>query len=597
MSTPQLTVVPNSGETKAAFLARCMLPLAPGDAVDTAAREDACVRVWTAAQESARRNFRVNLVTPQGRYDTLNGRKYFVVPVVPLVEGVYHCSNCENPEFYPFEEFAKVATAWNGRPVTLNHPVWEGTPSGANDSREVIEAFTIGMLLNVRAESEAKRIAGEAWLDIAYCGRTEEGRKMLARAVAGETIEISTGYFMEIEPVAGVYDNVPFIGIQRNYRPDHLAFLTEGAVGACSVEDGCGALRINANLAPTEVRNATDKGGTMGDPIKAARACACEKPNRAEVALARIKLADNAISDEDLRTALQIALDRWDAEQHPTQAEGEMYMGSAWVYCVFPKEVVYYAEGKLYSQSYTATTKGAVTLGNDPAEVRPLTQFVPASQREEIPQPTKEKEKPVMNKALVDALIANTGTRFEESDRAFLEGLSDDQLKKFEPVAPPAPAANTEPTAQPPAAVTPPAAAPAPVVVPVAPTPATVAPVSVDPANPKPEDDDDDDKPRTVEEYITAAPDEMREVLEEGLRMQRAKRQGLVTKIMANKRNRFTADHLKTKGLGELEMLAELATTPDFSSNRKVPTAEERANADPNAIPPPPKLVPVPKAS
>src|SRR5262245_413939 len=61
----------------------------------------------------------------------------------------------------------------------------------------------------------------------------------------GEIMEVSTGLFIDLEEVDGFYNNERFSGIWRNIVPDHLAVLSPGTIGACSVADGCGAPRTN----------------------------------------------------------------------------------------------------------------------------------------------------------------------------------------------------------------------------------------------------------------------------------------------------------------------------------------------------------------
>ena len=167
-------------------------------------------------------------------------------------------------------------------------------------------------------------------------------------------------------------------------------------------------------------------------------------------------------------------------------------------------------------------------------------------------------------KEMITGLIANEATQLTENDRPWLDALHEDQLTLMAPVInevkPPEPCCpdevaalianeesvftaddadflNTLTTEQ---------------LVKVTPVKVTV-------------NDDDDNKPTTMEAYIDAAPDEMKDVLKSGAEMHRNKKKEIVDGILANKRNKFTAEDLTAKPMSELEAIAELAHTPDFS--------------------------------
>jgi hypothetical protein len=68
--------------------------------------------------------------------------------------------------------------------------------------------------------------------------------EVVNRLRAGQPVEVSTGYFADMEATNGVWNGAAYTGITRNIRPDHLALLPD-EVGACSWVDGCGAPRVN----------------------------------------------------------------------------------------------------------------------------------------------------------------------------------------------------------------------------------------------------------------------------------------------------------------------------------------------------------------
>ena len=58
------------------------------------------------------------------RNEVLEGKKHLVVPVVMMAEGV-HCGSM-GAIFHTAHELGKYTDAWNGRPVTINHPEKNG---------------------------------------------------------------------------------------------------------------------------------------------------------------------------------------------------------------------------------------------------------------------------------------------------------------------------------------------------------------------------------------------------------------------------------------------------------------------------------------
>jgi hypothetical protein len=206
------------------------------------------------------------------RTETFRGREYTVVPVVALVEGVIQGLNAEFPEFAPASEFGKFVSGWNGRPVTMNHPRnAQGELSSANIPI-LLEEYQMGFTANSTLEDT--RLKMEAWIDnelVAEKGAEFEGT--LSRLNSGEDlVEVSTGLFCEVVAEKGMHNNQAYEGVWQNVVPDHLAMLSEGTRGACSVEDGCGAPRLN------QLRiHSTDKVTTIGtvNPVNLGAPSAC----------------------------------------------------------------------------------------------------------------------------------------------------------------------------------------------------------------------------------------------------------------------------------------------------------------------------------
>lgn len=375
---------------------------------------------------------------------TLNGRDYLVVPVTMLKEGVIQGANASVPEFVPASEL--VPWHWNGRPVVNYHPVREVDGEDvfvSANSPDVWEKEGLGYIYN--AVLEDKKLKAEMWLDIAKTQAMGGTAQATVEALeAGEGMDVSTGYFAYITEQRGVYEGVEYGAVTTGIFPDHLATLM-GGVGACSWEDGCGALRGNAAKGAY-----VSKETSQTDPLKAYRG------------LVRVR-AEPSVNAQSLiatQDAVMTALyDRhgydyltWDIVAD-TDTSGE---------------VVYIAtEYKKYRSKYTMESGKAVLSDPEEVEVQyqmtvtpktnaapDLTALAEEAARKVLadytanndPKPVEEQPKANagcgckgdrMNeakKAKVDALINNSATQWEEADRATLEGMDEAVLDKLAPV-------------------------------------------------------------------------------------------------------------------------------------------------------------------
>jgi len=260
----------------------------------------------------------------------------------------------------------------------------------------------------------------------------------------------------------------------------------------------------------------------------------------------------------------------------------EVPMPDVWLREVFDKYFIYEEGAELYKQAYSLDADDQVAFSGDPVKVRLETRYLPvgnstdnasavvtvtegkenvqeesvqeeptketASEEETIAPETNEetevkpnKEEVVINmerKEKVDAIIKN-GT-FEEDNREFLMGLEDAVFEKIYK------AASQEET-------------PAVEEAAAAEEVATQDDVQEEPA-----------APVTAEKYLEDAPEEIRQVLNEGLKLQRKMKADLVKGILANENNAFTKEQLDKKDLDELRALAKLAavkTERDFTGN------------------------------
>ena len=147
------------------------------------------------------------------REDKVDGKECFVVPVILIAEGVH------NSIYYPAEELAKFPTAWDGIPISIDHPSMQGQGVTANSPE--LESKNVGRIYNTQFEDG--KLKSEAWL---IKDKIISIESVMVKLHANEMIEVSTGLFVEEELVAGKWKGEEYIGIARNYRPDHLALLT-----------------------------------------------------------------------------------------------------------------------------------------------------------------------------------------------------------------------------------------------------------------------------------------------------------------------------------------------------------------------------------
>lgn len=119
--------------------------------------------------------------------------------------------------------------SWNGVPVSLDHPVINGTPVSIWQSERIFNQHAIGHLENATFRRDALR------------GRivvTSRDRSLRSRLP--QMREVSIGAFTDDVPSSGTYGGREYVAIAQRYTPDHLALLPEDSRGACSWEAGCG---------------------------------------------------------------------------------------------------------------------------------------------------------------------------------------------------------------------------------------------------------------------------------------------------------------------------------------------------------------------
>jgi hypothetical protein len=473
------------------------------------------------------------------REEMLDGHAHLVVPTVLICEGVH------NNLYYPPDELATFTDAWNGRPVVIFHPEdAQGNPTTAN-SPDLFEKQTVGTLFKANWDPDQRKLKAEAWLRKDKLSKISP--ECMAMLIQDEPIEVSTGLFTENEAVedGAQWNGEEYVAIARNYRPDHLALLP-GSVGACSWDDGAGMPRLNR-----------DKSGDKSIPSvnflqrlthKIARKCG---------------LTIHELSHWDIQDSIYAIL----SQNYPD----DVY---TFIKEIYDKYFIYSVENNdgvtMYKQAYSVGADDKVEFSGDPVEVVEKKEFVPVmnsdSPKEGDDDVGQEEKDTVENQAkgehtvnkteLIQALIENG--QWTDEDKGFLEGLEEEQLQKMHaPIKALAEKETEEPDPE----------------------------KETEEPEPTP---NEEEKPQSAEEFIANAPEEIREVLEEGQRSLQARKDAIVDVLTKNEACRFSKQQLQAKKLGELENL--LALSGETVDHTAQAPAEPETNEEDEDVPDMPEV-------
>ena len=182
------------------------------------------------------------------RHESYDGEPHIVMPSVLVRAQVLG-----QEEYLPFEEIQESVEDWRGVPVVVHHPEKNGKFVSARKI-DVREQEQIGFVANPRAVEEqgGGKLVAELWLSEEKVRQDELIYQAIEQAKeSNRKIEVSTGYRCEVKRGMGMDGSTKYYKKQVNLRPDHLALLPDG-IGNCSVEDGCGAPRLNQRSNPRE---------------------------------------------------------------------------------------------------------------------------------------------------------------------------------------------------------------------------------------------------------------------------------------------------------------------------------------------------------
>jgi hypothetical protein len=370
-------------------------------------------------------------------------REHLVVPTIALVEGVIWPANAEHPELVLFEEFAKGVQGWNGRPVVYGHPMIQGEPVSANDPK-ILEGWAYGLTFNAAANPTKKSLEMEAWLDIARA-KSIGAQETIDRLEAGEPIEISVGVFTREQESKGEYHGQKYGGIWREPVPDHLAYLPDGQIGACSNDMGCGAPRVARTHLVTNrgfVSLSRTEVPTVAEETKKEEA----KPKKPSFFARMLSSISRAVTLKDAEG--ETVMEVWAAVGEALYAAEP---GFQWMEDIDLEQnlAIYWVRPEDRDIMYTrkfSIDNGVVTLDAEKTEVEYVRELKPvaaatASQpttastcgcggAKHAEQNTKKEDDAMTKAERITALMATP--KFKVFSRTTLELLTDEQLTTFE---------------------------------------------------------------------------------------------------------------------------------------------------------------------
>lgn len=508
---------PRKDEGHKDFVDRCIpIVIKDGTAKDGSQGKAVCESMWKSARTAAA--YRDITVLAGGtatiRTAQFQGRDHIVVPVIALLgDVVVFPVGADGPEFVPAAELAAAPQGWNGRPIFPDHP-HQGRAT-ANDPRTLEERSFGQMFATTYADG---KLCAEAWLDPARAEAVgPDAVQVVDDLRVGKMVEVSVGAWITLERVAGEHDGKSYVGVWHDIVPDHLAVGLNGSAGACSVEMGCGALRVAVNV---------DKESNMpgtGTP----------KPTWLQRMLQRFTSTPRAaeVSDNELHSSLWSALratvPAFDWVVDVFQAD------TAVIYSTCPDRDWHY-----WRRTFAVSDSGDVTLNDDAVEVQAVTRWEPVASPEpgdsEYVAASDHTKQPKaacrcqdqdkggnMSKAreIAERLAANKATPFTPDSVPHLEALGETALIAMEAALSPAPV------------VEPP---PAPAVAP----PAVVEPVA-----------------QTEEQLLAALPESVRQLVSRAQAHENAYRARLVG-LLGKAQTAFTEADLNASPTDQLTKLA-----------------------------------------
>lgn len=406
---------------------------------------------------------------------------------------------------------------------------WEGMPVVINhpqdDSGNYITANSVpekivGMVKE--PEMVGNKLKAKIYVDV---DKTSiQSPTLITMLKANKIIEVSTGVFSDEEKEEGVWNGEKYVAVAKNHKPDHLAILPNDT-GACSVKDGCG-IRVNKQNKEMDGQELIVHQGLLVD----FRSLQANKLSYSEISeMIWDKLRGLNVDDSQgnrIKSCYTEAI------------YDDFFIYQETTYGTAPGREV---SRKFYQQNYSVSDKdNTIGFTGTPIEVVKELKYKQITNNKEKMTESKKPcpESGLCKEAKVEALIAHKLTVYTLEDKEMLMGLDEAVIDKMTPITPDPVVVNKE------------------VAVPVV--------------------------YKTTEEFLNAAPEEIRDSLRSGLVLNEERRVNLIQSILTNSvKDTWTEDELKAMGTPQLEKLSKSypgVTTYVGNSQRKTvitPTAKE----------------------
>lgn len=343
------------------------------------------------------------------RTEEINGRPFWILPVVMMVEGVHHGS--KGPILYTEDELADSVSAWSGMPITLGHPKDDRGKFVSANIPSSLKGI-VGRVYNAKMKGD--KLTADAYIDITslQLASPEAHEYILMK----KALDVSVGVFTREVGEQGEWNGEVYKAEAADIIPDHLALLPNEE-GACSWDDGCG-IRNNSKDKMKENKSpkAVDKAAWLTAFLEQGSGN---------------NLTSNEASFGQIMSLVQDKLNSMDKEGNYNYLE-ELY-DNFFVYCVVNSMT---RDRTLYKLNYHMMADGKVEFSGDPVKVRREVSFPVVSKLHRAKNSNKTKLEMNTNKkckCTVDSLIENKATNFTEDDREWLSAMSEEQLEKLAP--------------------------------------------------------------------------------------------------------------------------------------------------------------------
>ena len=556
-----ITIKPKPFERRDKFFTRCM-----GDKQmtkefpDNKIRGGVCGGIFDKKKNQLTTlNFHANFHIT--RKAIVDGVEYVIAPVIAIVEGVHHGST--GREFYSADELSKNVEAWNGMPLTIDHPERDGQRVSASDP-EIAEKFLVGKFYNV--VYEGGKLKGEIWVEVDRIKRLSP--ETLVMIETGKPLEVSTGLFAFGDGMGGNWNGEEFDNTLYDFSPDHLALLPND-VGACSIADGCG---VRMNCANCKKRGG-EKNVVVAKKVtlKAGDVSQIEEEYSVDIPVLKRHLEQAGfrvleLSHGKMREQIHRALSEMDKP-------GTMRFLREVFDDFFIFELVHDNDNpKLFRQGYSFNKEDEIKFKDDPVEVKEKVEFIELSSnsniKKEVVMERKEQIEALINNQLITYQIGDEEKLNEMSDERFAdivtlgeklakcecdeqgniignkEEVEKDDSEELKTLQDKTETAEKK----------------------VKTLQDEKEEAEKEVKTLKAEKEEADKKPASFEDVLATANDATKEMIQSGIRANREKKDSLIKVLVDNEKNPFSKEDLEKKPMDELENLVSFAGTPvDYS--------------------------------